>query len=138
MRHLGAESLEPSAQKAKNTPSLCSQLRIYAETATESISSMVPPKSCEARKILKQLTEQSDSRFPASPLIARIHLGLGETEQGMEWLRKGVEERSYWMTMLNGDPVYDGIRSDPRFRDLLKRIGFQSVRPTGRARSRGA
>jgi tetratricopeptide (TPR) repeat protein len=95
-------------------------------------------KTNEARKILRQLTEQSDSRFPASPLIARIHLGLGETEQAIEWLRKGVEERSYWMTMLHGDPVYDGIRSDPRFRDLLKRIGFQSERPTERAKTRGA
>jgi TolB-like protein/Tfp pilus assembly protein PilF len=79
----------------------------------------------EARKILKQLTEPGE-RFPGSPLIARIHLGLGESARAIEWLRKGVEERSYWMTMLKADPIYDEIRSDPRFRGLLKQVGFHT------------
>jgi tetratricopeptide (TPR) repeat protein len=85
-------------------------------------------KTGAARKMLRQLTEQAGSRITAAPLIAHIHLGLGETEKAMEWLRKGVEERSYWMTMLKVDPVYDPIRSDPRFQALLKRVGFHPER----------
>jgi len=95
-------------------------------------------KTAEARKILRQLTEQSCNRFTAAPLIARIHLGLGETEHAFEWLRKGVDERSYWMTMLKVDPVYDPIRSDPRFQSLLKRIGFHPDRQPAPEKARHA
>jgi hypothetical protein len=53
-------------------------------------------------------------------MIARIHLGLGEIDKAFEWLRKGIEERSYWIVFLKMDPVYDEIRSDPRFVNLLR------------------
>ena len=53
-------------------------------------------------------------------MIARIYLGLGETDQAIEWLRKGLQERSYWMVFLKMDPVWDPIRDDPRFRELEK------------------
>jgi hypothetical protein len=55
-------------------------------------------------------------------MIARIHLGLGEIDEAFEWLRKGIEERSYWIVFLKIDPVYDEIRSDPRFQDLLRTV----------------
>jgi len=57
-------------------------------------------------------------------MVARIHLGLGEFETALDWLRKGLEERSYWMVFLKVDPVYDPIRSQPRFAELLNLIGL--------------
>ncbi|HET8924715.1 MAG TPA: tetratricopeptide repeat protein [Candidatus Acidoferrum sp.] len=78
----------------------------------------------DARKILKQLREKGAGRYVASPLIARIHLGLGEIDAAFEWLRKGLDERSYWNVFLKMDPVYDPIRPDPRFAEMLKRIGL--------------
>jgi tetratricopeptide (TPR) repeat protein len=95
-------------------------------------------KKTEARKILRQLRQQGANRFTAAPLIARIHLGLGETEQALDWLGKGVEERSYWMTMLKVDPVYDSIRPDARFQSLLKRIGFHYDRQPAAEKAREA
>lgn len=83
-------------------------------------------RSNEARKILRESTGRRDGRYLASPLIARIHLGLGETEQAIEWLRKGIEERSFWCVFLNADPVYDEIRAEPRFQELLRLMRFQS------------
>jgi len=81
-------------------------------------------KTDEARRILKQEMENAAGRYLASPMIAGIYLGLGEHDKTFEWLRKGVEERSFWIVFLKMDPAYDSIRSDPRFQDLLKRTGF--------------
>lgn len=78
----------------------------------------------EARSILRELKENGEGRYLASPMIARIYLGLGEKDKAFEWLRKGVDERSYWIVFLKMDPVYDSIRSDPQFQQLLKRTGL--------------
>jgi TolB-like protein len=75
-----------------------------------------------ARSILAEMKINHRGRYLASPMIARIHLGLGEIDEAFEWLRKGIEERSYWLVFLKMDPVYDEIRSDPRFQDLLRAV----------------
>ena len=75
-----------------------------------------------ARSILEEMKINTGGRYLASPMIARIHLGLGEIDEAFEWLRKGIEERSYWIVFLKIDPVYDEIRSDPRFQDLLRAV----------------
>lgn len=80
----------------------------------------------EARIILEETKTDKTGRYVASPMIARIHLGLGEFETALDWLEKGIEERSYWMVFLKTDPVYDPLRSHPRFCELLKLIGVAS------------
>jgi TolB-like protein/Flp pilus assembly protein TadD len=80
----------------------------------------------EARIILEEMNNDKTSRYVASPMIARIHLGLGEFETALDWLQKGLEERSFWMVFLKNDPVYDPIRSHPRFGDLLRLTGLAS------------
>jgi TolB-like protein len=79
-----------------------------------------------ARSILAEVKINNGGRYSASPMIARIHLGLGEIDEAFKWLRKGIEERSYWIIFLKMDPVYDEIRSDPRFRELLLLAGLDS------------
>jgi serine/threonine-protein kinase len=78
----------------------------------------------KARGILRQLKENGAGRYLAAPMIARIYLGLGDRDKAFEWLRKGIDERSYWIVFLKMDPVYDSIRSDPQFQQLLKRTGL--------------
>jgi TolB-like protein/Flp pilus assembly protein TadD len=80
----------------------------------------------EASIILEEMKNDKTGRYVASPMIARIHLGLREFETALDWLEKGLEERSYWMVFLKSDPVYDPIRSHPRFRKLLNTIGLAS------------
>ena len=76
----------------------------------------------KARAILESMLNDNSGRYIASPMIARIYLGLGESDQAIEWLRKGLQERSYWMAFLKMDPVWDPIREDARFRELEKML----------------
>jgi eukaryotic-like serine/threonine-protein kinase len=77
-----------------------------------------------AEKILTQLKELSTQRFVSAYDIAMVYLGIGKQEETFQWLEKAYEERSSWMTYLNLDPRLDGLRSDPRFRALVQRVGL--------------
>jgi tetratricopeptide (TPR) repeat protein len=78
----------------------------------------------EAIKLAKELEERAKQRYVSPVAIARIYSGLGERERVFEWLRKGYEDRSDHLLTLGVDPSFDGIRSDPRFADLLRRVGL--------------
>ena len=82
----------------------------------------------EALQALHTLTERA-TQEPVDPLfIARVYLGLGETDHAIEWLQKAAEERaeSWRLIFLKSDPMNDPLRSDPRFVELLKKRGFPS------------
>lgn len=78
-------------------------------------------KRDEAVKVLDELLKRRDIT-PYS--IAEIYIGLGEKDRAFEWLEKAHGERNVQMVSLKVDPNLDGLRSDPRFQDLLRRIGF--------------
>jgi len=61
---------------------------------------------------------------PSPYAIAALYAALGEKERAFEWLEKVYEQRSYHVVFLNADPALDGLREDPRFTDLLRRIGL--------------
>jgi hypothetical protein len=48
---------------------------------------------------------------------------LGDKERALEWLEKAYEERCGWMAFLKVDPALGSLRSDGRFKDLLRRVG---------------
>jgi hypothetical protein len=54
-------------------------------------------------------------------------LGLGEKDKAFVWLEKGYDERamSSVFTLLKVDPIFDPLRSDPRFADLLRRMNLE-------------
>jgi len=78
----------------------------------------------EALKVLGELNELSKRRYVSSYRVAAIHLGLGETERAFEWLERAVEEHDAWLVWLKVDPVLDGLHADPRFADLVRRVGL--------------
>ncbi|MGH9841666.1 MAG: tetratricopeptide repeat protein [Blastocatellia bacterium] len=78
----------------------------------------------KARKILDAL-KQIHKRDPHWFFqIAIIYEGLGAKEQAFAWLEKGSEPEAGYLTLLKVDPILDSLRSDPRFNELLKRIGL--------------
>jgi hypothetical protein len=59
-----------------------------------------------------------------SPLnFASIYARMGDKNQAIAWLAKAVEERNPWL-YLKAEPQYDTLRSDPRFQDLMRRVGL--------------
>jgi eukaryotic-like serine/threonine-protein kinase len=80
----------------------------------------------EAEKRLAQLEELSKGRYVGPAQIALVYIGLGEKDQAFEWLEKAYKDRSITNEnfALKVDPQFDTLRSDPRFADLLRRIGF--------------
>ena len=56
--------------------------------------------------------------------IALVLSGLGDVDGAMAWLEKANEERDPWITQLNIESMFDPIRSDPRFQDLVRRVGL--------------
>ncbi len=78
----------------------------------------------EARQHLGELTAMANNRYVPSSTFALIHTGLGENEQALEWLEKGVEQREMPMISLGYHPAYDSLRGEPRFARLLQRIGL--------------
>jgi len=84
----------------------------------------VSGSQAEAQKVLDKLKESSKQRYISPYSIAAIHAGLGEKDQVFMWLEKAYEERSGWLIWLRAEPISDPLRSDPRFQDLLRRIGL--------------
>ena len=77
-----------------------------------------------ALQLLAELKEASKQRYVFPISFARIYVGLGDKEQAFAWLEKGYEERAAPLFYLKVDPIWDPLRSDPRFNDLLRRIGL--------------
>jgi serine/threonine-protein kinase len=78
----------------------------------------------KARSILRELEIVAKTKYVASYEIALIHFALGETDLGFDWLEKALVQRSGWLVYLNREPRLAAMRSDPRFQDMLRRIGF--------------
>ena len=62
--------------------------------------------------------------FITSRRHERIYAALGQTEEAFRWLETAYEPHANWMVFLTVDPVFDDLRSDPRFRDLMRRMNF--------------
>jgi hypothetical protein len=80
----------------------------------------------EARAVLDELRQLSRREYVPADSMALIHAGLGEKEQAFAWLEKAYEERSFRMAWLKVEPRWDSLRSDPRFTQLLQRMGLAS------------
>jgi len=86
----------------------------------------VQGKIDSALQQLDRLNELSKEKVVDPCFIAWIYTGLGEKEKAFDWLEKAYEERSNWLIMLNNDQLFDPLRSDERFTELLKKIGFET------------
>jgi serine/threonine-protein kinase len=84
----------------------------------------VSGKKAEARAVLDELKQASRQEYVPADSIALVYAGLGEKDQAFTWLEKAYEEHAFKMAWLKVDPQWDSLRSDPRFADLLRRVGL--------------
>ncbi|PYT93106.1 MAG: hypothetical protein DMG36_11715 [Acidobacteria bacterium] len=77
-----------------------------------------------ARKALADLQHLAQSRYVSSLYFAAIHLGLGEKSKALDGLERAYKERNDYLAYLGVDPLADPLRSDPRFTQLLHKIGI--------------
>lgn len=77
-----------------------------------------------AAKILQQLIQDSHKRGDLSLEIAYIYADLGDREQAFAWLEKAFQDREGGLLFLNSPLYFAPIRSDPRFADLVQRVGL--------------
>jgi TolB-like protein/Flp pilus assembly protein TadD len=78
-------------------------------------------KRNEALKIIEELSSPHDALAYS---IAAVYAALYEIERAFEWLSKAFQTHTFQLVSLKVDPAFDNIRSDPRFQDLLQRIGL--------------
>jgi len=76
-----------------------------------------------ARKALAELQRLAQSRYVSSLYFAAVYTGLGENRTALDWLDRAYKERNDRLLYLGADPMADPLRSDPRFTQLMAKIG---------------
>ena len=113
MHEQAVAELQKAVQLSANSPTCMANLaRAYVASG----------KPNEAVKLLSDLKKRSNSTYSNAAEIAEIYASLGDADQAMNWLEKGYEQRFNPSVLLR--PGFDPLRSDPRFKDLLLRIGL--------------
>ena len=77
-----------------------------------------------ARQALADLQQLAQSRYVPSLYFAAIYAGLRENSAALDWLDRSYGERNPRLLYLGIDPIADPLRSEPRFQNLLRRIGL--------------
>jgi TolB-like protein/DNA-binding winged helix-turn-helix (wHTH) protein/Tfp pilus assembly protein PilF len=108
-----AAELQKAVHLSGNSPTCIANLaRAYVASGNRS----------EAAKLLNDLKKRSNVGYSHASEIAVIYAALGDSDQAMNWLEKGYEQRFNPGVLLR--PGFDPLRSDPRFQDLLRRVGL--------------
>lgn len=87
-------------------------------------ASAVAGKVDQARQILAELHEWTQYTYVKPLAFAWIAIGLNDKDRALAWLDQAYAEHDPYLTLLNADPIYDPLRNDPRFTNLLQRIGL--------------
>jgi len=84
----------------------------------------------EALKLLGELKRiEAEERGFVPPFgIIWAYAGLGDKEQAFAWLERAYEERADRIVWLNSDPLLEPLRSDPRFHELVRRVGLPTIK----------
>jgi serine/threonine-protein kinase len=84
----------------------------------------VAGKRDEALKILNELKESAKHQYVSAVHFAVIYTGLGDKDRAFEYLEKAYEERAQNLLQLRNRPMFDSLRMDPRYKDLLRRMNL--------------
>jgi adenylate cyclase len=89
----------------------------------------------DALRILDQLLTKARTQYFAGDEIAKVYIALGNKDEAFSWLERAFKEHSYPLYTFLFDPEFRPLRSDPRFADLLHRIGADLVKALNREKT---
>lgn len=81
----------------------------------------------KARAILHDLRARSEKQYISSFPIALIHMGLGEKAAAIDRLERAHREHAFELANINTTPALDPLRTDPRFRNLVRKLGLRPI-----------
>ena len=84
-------------------------------------------RSSEARALLAELEARSADSWVSPIGLALVHLSLGERDRAFDELEHAYTVRAYRLLEIGVDPRWDSLRHDPRFRDVLRRMGLEEA-----------
>jgi hypothetical protein len=119
MKEMWGEAVEPITRALAVSPGSPLAMGLIGHVLAAS------GRTKEALEVLDRLEELSRERFVGSHAKALIHLGLEADDRVFECLERAFVEKESWLAMLNTLPLWDGVRSDPRFIALMRRMGLQ-------------
>ncbi len=115
-KHMNGEAiaeLQQAVELSAGSPTCIANLaRAYAASG----------RTSEAAKLLSDLKNHSNGGYSDAAEVSMVYAALGNKDQAMHWLELGYEQRFNPGVLLR--PGFDPLRSDPRFQDLVRRIGF--------------
>jgi tetratricopeptide (TPR) repeat protein len=115
MYDVAIEEFQKSIALSEQNPDIVAQLgHAYALSGRRS----------EARTVLAKLFKLSKRAYVSPYMIACVYTGLEQQDRAFEMLEKGYQERDSHLVDVSLDPRLDPLRSDPRYTDLLRRVGL--------------
>jgi adenylate cyclase len=85
-------------------------------------------RQVEARRILDQLLQEAQTRYIPADSIAGVYAELGEKDGAFRWLERAYTEHSSVLRFIGISHTFRSLHSDPRFADLLRRMGFDPMK----------
>lgn len=81
-------------------------------------------RRADALRLLEQLKKRQQAGYVPAAAFVNAYLGLGENEEAFAWLERSYKEHSNILQWLKVHPYFDPLRDDPRFKDLVHRVGL--------------
>jgi TolB-like protein/DNA-binding winged helix-turn-helix (wHTH) protein/Tfp pilus assembly protein PilF len=107
--------LEKALVLSKNSPAVMGLLvRAYSRAG----------KRAKALRLCHELERKQKERYVPAAALVHAYLGLGDNEQALVWLRRAYDEHSQILQFAKVHPFLDPLRNDPRFTDLVRRVGL--------------
>jgi tetratricopeptide (TPR) repeat protein len=78
-----------------------------------------------AQRVIEELHQQSQASYVSPYFFAVIDGALGENDQAFNLLDRAYDDRSFFIAWLKVEPMVNPLRTDPRFTDLLKKVGLE-------------
>jgi TolB-like protein/tetratricopeptide (TPR) repeat protein len=107
--------LEKAASVTDRSPGIiCTLVWAYARAGRRS----------DALRLVEELKKRQRAGYVPTAAFVNAYLGLGDNDEAFAWLGRACQEKSNLLKLIKVFPPFDGVRSDPRFQELVRRVGL--------------